>query len=101
MDNCPFFRNEIGGEEERIISLTARQHQNRTSGSNRLMHQPALAYGFAILDYPSGDTYWKRATCPYQRLSRPIESVDHGALYYRTHFMGNGSFGILRGIPGY
>lgn len=94
VDSCSFFRNEIGGEEERIISLTARKphapQQQQTITNNTPMHQPGLAYGFAVLDYPPGSTHWKRGTCPYQRLPRPVETIDHGAMYYRSHFMGKG-----------
>uniref|UniRef100_A0A6P7F0V2 Signal-induced proliferation-associated 1-like protein 1 isoform X6 n=1 Tax=Diabrotica virgifera virgifera TaxID=50390 RepID=A0A6P7F0V2_DIAVI len=84
VDNCPFFRNEIGGEEERIVSLSRLQN-----GHNRKpLHRPPLAYGVAVLEFSSGETHWRHSTCPYQRFPRPIENVDQGALYYRKFFVG-------------
>lgn len=86
VESCPFFRNEIGGEEERIVSLTRLQSANH----RRPLHRPPLAYGVAVLEFPPGETHWRHSTCPYQRLPRPIESVDQGALYYRKYFLGQG-----------
>lgn len=93
VENCPFFRNEIGGEEERIVSLTRLQSGN--SGHRRPLHRPPLAYGVAVLEFPPGETHWRHSTCPYQRLPRPIESVDQGALYYRKFFLGQGKLHCL------
>ncbi|KAL3266358.1 hypothetical protein HHI36_010535 [Cryptolaemus montrouzieri] len=86
VESCPFFRNEIGGEEERIVSLT-RVHSG--GGNKKPLHRPPLAYGVAVLEFPPGETHWRHSTCPYQRLPRPIESVDQGALYYRKYFSGH------------
>lgn len=84
VESCPFFRNEIGGEEERIVSLSRLQN-----GHNRKpLHRPPLAYGVAVLEFPPGETHWRHSTCPYQRFPRPIENVDQGALYYRKYFAG-------------
>lgn len=89
VESCPFFRNEIGGEEERVVSLTRVQNgQQKTM--RKPLHRPPLAYGVAVLEYLPGETYWTHSTCPYQRLPRPIESVDQGALYYRKFFVGQG-----------
>ncbi|KAJ8969295.1 hypothetical protein NQ314_001834 [Rhamnusium bicolor] len=75
VESCPFFRNEIGGEEERIVSLSRLQN-----GHNRKpLHRPPLAYGVAVLEFPPGETHWRHSTCPYQRFPRPIENVDQGA----------------------
>lgn len=92
VDSCPYFRNEIGGEEERIVSLTRLQSSNLLKAKRKPLHRPPLAYGVAVLEYPHGETHWTHSTCPYQRLPRPIESVDQGALYYRKFFVGNGMF---------
>ncbi|ENN78428.1 hypothetical protein YQE_05105, partial [Dendroctonus ponderosae] len=86
VESCPFFRNEIGGEEERIVSLS--RLQNGTKNHRKPLHRPQLAYGVAILEFPPGETHWRHSTCPYQRFPRPIENVDQGALYYRKHFSG-------------
>lgn len=85
LDNCPFFRNEIGGEDEREVSLTRFHSSN---GQKRAIHRPALACGVSVLECPAGDSLWKQATCPFQRGIRPIESVDNGARYYRDYFLG-------------
>ncbi|CAH1103721.1 unnamed protein product [Psylliodes chrysocephalus] len=84
VESCPFFRNEIGGEEERIVSLSRLQN-----GHNRKpLHRPPLAYGVAVLEFAAGETHWRHSTCPYQRFPRPIENVDQGALYFRKYFVG-------------
>lgn len=85
LDVCPFFRNEIGGEEEREVSLTRFQS---IIGQKSAIHRPALACGVSILECAPGETLWKQTTCPFQRGQRPIESVDNGARYYRQYFMG-------------
>lgn len=92
VDSCPFFRNEIGGEEERIVSLTRVQNGQK---HRKPLHRPPLAYGVAVLEFPPGETHWRQSTCPYQRLPRPIESVDQGALYYRKYFLGQGKKRVL------
>ncbi|CAG9861015.1 unnamed protein product [Phyllotreta striolata] len=84
VESCPFFRNEIGGEEERIVSLTRLQNGN----TRKPLHRPPLAYGVAVLEFQPGETHWRHSTCPYQRFPRPIENVDQGALYYRKYFVG-------------
>ncbi|XP_031341496.1 signal-induced proliferation-associated 1-like protein 1 isoform X1 [Photinus pyralis] len=88
VENCPFFRNEVGGEEERVVSLTRVQNGQQNPNRRRPLHRPPLAYGVAVLEFPNGETHWRHSTCPYQRLPRPIESVDQGALYYRKYFLG-------------
>lgn len=85
LDNCPFFRNEIGGEDEREVSLTRFHSSN---GQKRAIHRPALACGVSVLECGASESLWKQATCPFQRGVRPIESVDNGARYYRDHFLG-------------
>lgn len=92
VQSCPFFRNEIGGEEERMVSLTRVQSGgiSQPNGIRKPLHRPSLAYGVAVLEYKPGETHWRHSTCPYQRLPRPIESIDQGALYYRNYFKGQG-----------
>ncbi|XP_076239000.1 signal-induced proliferation-associated 1-like protein 2 [Calliopsis andreniformis] len=80
LESCPFFRNEIGGEGEREVSLT------RCSQGNGV-HRPSLSYGVAVLEPAPGETLW-RHTCPLQKRPMPIESVDEGAHYYRRYFFG-------------
>lgn len=87
IENCPFFRNEVGGEEEREVSLT-RMGQSGSNVQRRAIHRPTLAYGVSILECPMNETLWNKQTCPYQKGSKPIEQVDNGAHYYRQHFYG-------------
>lgn len=85
LESCPFFRNEIGGEEEREVSLT--RFGNNINQKNAI-HRPALAYGVSILESEPNEALWKDNTCPFQRIQRPIESIDSGARYYRKYFIG-------------
>lgn len=109
--SCPFFRNELGGEDERVVSLT-RTTVNRKSkfgggtgddgGGSRgkggndhrnghtPMHRPNFACGLSILE-GANDIHWKTRMCPYQRHALQRENVDHGALYYKNHYLGRGN----------
>lgn len=88
LDNCPFFRNEVGGEEEREVSLTRHLGQSNNKIQRRAIHRPTLAYGVSALECPPTETLWNKQTCPYQKGSKPMEQVDNGAYYYRKHFYG-------------
>ncbi|XP_053693631.1 signal-induced proliferation-associated 1-like protein 1 isoform X2 [Sabethes cyaneus] len=89
LDSCPFFRNEIGGEEEREVSLTRMQNPLPVGQQQRrAIHRPLLAYGVSVLECGPSETLWKANTCPYQKGPRPIEQIDNGALYYRQFFFG-------------
>ncbi|XP_071455086.1 signal-induced proliferation-associated 1-like protein 2 [Hetaerina americana] len=117
VESCPFFRNEVGGEVERVVSLTRTTGGQRyrpgalaptpgsdeaggragggARGSGRLggggapFHRPALAAGVSVLEAAPGETLWRQGVCPYQRHSRrALECVDNGALYYRKYFYG-------------
>lgn len=90
LESCPFFRNEVGGEEEREVSLTRMQTPLAAGQQRRAIHRPALACGVALLECPASESIWKPATCPFQKGQRPIESVDSGAEYYRKYFLGQG-----------
>lgn len=90
LESCPFFRNEVGGEEEREVSLTRIQAPLAPGQPRRAIHRPALACGVSLLECPPNESLWKPATCPFQKGQRPIESVDSGAEYYRKYFLGQG-----------
>lgn len=93
LDSCPFFRNEVGGEEEREVSLTRMQAPLVPGQARRAIHRPALACGVSLLECPANEaSMWKPATCPFQKGPRPIESVDSGAEYYRKYFLGQGEW---------
>ncbi|XP_075225356.1 signal-induced proliferation-associated 1-like protein 2 [Lycorma delicatula] len=84
IESCPFFRNEVGGEEERVVSLT-RLHSSPKRRPTPI-HRPPLSYGVSVLEFPASETHWNHGTCPYQRNQKTIENVDMGAQYYRNYF---------------
>ncbi|CAB3223440.1 unnamed protein product [Arctia plantaginis] len=93
LESCPFFRNELGGEEERCVSLCWRTARGAIAGQSGCWHRPRAAYGISVLEFPpatqshSGNTHWRHG-CPFARsvAPLPIESQDLGALYYRNYF---------------
>ncbi|XP_059617867.1 signal-induced proliferation-associated 1-like protein 2 isoform X2 [Phlebotomus argentipes] len=87
LENCPYFRNEIGGERERNVSITRIHAANGPGQSKKSIHIPVLACGLSILECGNGETLWKPTTCPFQGGVRPIEYVDCGAKYYRQYFL--------------
>ncbi|XP_041352798.1 signal-induced proliferation-associated 1-like protein 2 isoform X2 [Gigantopelta aegis] len=96
--SCPFFRNEIGGEEERIISLTKQTAHKRVHSAGDTKHSSqthsAISWyrhpqccGVAVLDSsqsPSGKVLPPQVS----HRGHIIEYVDHGAFYYRHFFNG-------------
>ncbi|CAH1396747.1 unnamed protein product [Nezara viridula] len=85
LESCPFFRNEIGGEAERVVGLT----RSRGRRNSAPLHRPTLACGVSVLEYPPGSSHWPPdGACPYATGPRAIETVDNGALYYRQYFYG-------------
>lgn len=96
---CPFFRNEIGGEEERIVSLGQNSSRRMLSKSKNtqnsaiLTRSPACC-GLSILDSSPTPT---GLILPHIVLHRNhvMEYVDHGASYYRHFFYGYGKFIII------
>lgn len=89
--SCPFFRNELGGESEREVSLTQRTQAGQTSTLNngKLYHRPRMAYGISVLEFQSGESHWTESICP-ENYSKLIETTDEGDLYYRRFFFGQG-----------
>uniref|UniRef100_T1IPW2 Rap-GAP domain-containing protein n=1 Tax=Strigamia maritima TaxID=126957 RepID=T1IPW2_STRMM len=92
--SCPFFRNELGGEEERVISLTrATSKSPRVQPDDGLkafsnhFYKPAIVCGISVLE-GAADYYWKKWNCPYETHSLQIENVDRGVTYYRKYFSG-------------
>jgi len=108
--SCPYFRNELGGEEERMVCLSrvtadssssSRQSKRRmsqeslkgsSSEESKFLHRPNMASGLALLE-DANEKRWRLKSCPYQRLSTNeksfiIENFDIGATYYREHFYG-------------
>lgn len=96
LQSCPYFRNELGGEEERTIALNRttsdRPSIRLTTQSNApLLHRPNMASGLSLLE-DANERRWKLKSCPYQKLTNEksfiIENYDIGATYYREHFYG-------------
>ncbi|XP_045494971.1 signal-induced proliferation-associated 1-like protein 1 [Colias croceus] len=87
LESCPFFRNELGGEEERCVSLCHRTARGGIPGQYGGWHRPRAAYGFSVLEFPPGHTHWRHG-CPFAKSVSPlpVESQDLGALYYRNYF---------------
>ena len=106
--SCPYFRNELGGEEERVICLSRQtassfqeqdQHQplsrtrsqDSSSSTTSLLHRPNMASGLALLE-DANERRWRLKSCPYQKLTNEksfiIENFDIGATYYRERFYG-------------
>ncbi|KAI5642682.1 rap/ran-GAP domain-containing protein [Phthorimaea operculella] len=87
LDCCPFFRNELGGEEERCVSLCWRTARGALPGQAGGWHRPRAAYGISVLEFPPGNTHWRQG-CPFAKslAPLPVESQDQGALYYRNYF---------------
>lgn len=87
---CPFFRNELGGEEERQLPLNRFTARNRDveqePNGSRMLHKPMSACGLSVLESSGGAAKWKFRPCPYEVPSSIIEGVDHGATFYRTFF---------------
>lgn len=96
---CPFFRNEIGGEEERVVSLgrtSARRTINKTKNtlSSAILTRSPACCGLSILDSSPTPT---GLILPHIVLYRNhvMEFVDHGASYYRHFFYGYGTYTSL------
>ncbi|GAB1604461.1 signal-induced proliferation-associated 1-like protein 2 isoform X2 [Argonauta hians] len=92
--SCPFFRNELGGEECRNISLCKDTAQKRNKlPCNREMdhgvvYRNSLCTGISILDSspnPSGQVM----PSFIKHKDFVIEYMDYGAYYYREFFYGS------------
>ena len=96
MLSCPYFRNEIGGEEEHFVSLnivTAQKQVQQLLGNKNLdtrtLMRPPACNGVSVLDMSVG---------PHGYVPIPLlthnglvcEYVDQGAYYYRNFFNGTG-----------
>lgn len=83
---CPFFRNELGGEGERTVSLTRNTAHQKNMGAEQCsaLHKPCMGRGIAVIE----NSNWGSRTCPFQRPNVMIENIDWGANYYRIFFKG-------------
>ncbi|XP_053167186.1 signal-induced proliferation-associated 1-like protein 1 isoform X3 [Hemicordylus capensis] len=84
--SCPYFRNEIGGEGERKISLSKSNSGSFSSCESASFESTLSSHctnaGVAVLEVPK-----ENLVLHLDRVKRYIvEHVDHGAYYYRKFF---------------
>ena len=96
--SCPFFRNEIGGEEEHMICLnrvTAHKRSQQLLGdrewSGESLLRPAVCNGVTLLD-TSQSVHGTAIPSVVNHRGLVVEHVDHGAAYYRTFLHGFGEY---------
>lgn len=89
--SCPHFRNEIGGEGERRISLSRANSANYTGGPESCSFESSLSShctnaGVSVLEVPRENQPIHR-----EKVKRYIiEHIDLGAYYYHKYFYGKG-----------
>lgn len=89
--NCPHFRNEIGGEGERRISLSRANSSNCSGMSESCSFESSLSShctnaGVSVLEVPRENQPIHR-----EKVKRYIiEHIDLGAYYYHKYFYGRG-----------
>ncbi|XP_063602240.1 signal-induced proliferation-associated 1-like protein 2 isoform X5 [Penaeus indicus] len=91
VNSCPFFRNELGGESERVVSLSRDWGCGTKSGSSAdppVLYRSVAATTIGLLEPPTSQSHWRTTLCPYVRSPYTIEAVDQGAGYYRSYFCG-------------
>lgn len=88
--DCPFFRNELGGEPEWCVGVcrSSSPQLGQPHPPPALLHRPVGTYGVSVLEFPPGKTHWKHGICPYQKQPSVLERGDQGAFYYGNHFYG-------------
>ncbi|XP_076817370.1 uncharacterized protein LOC143462939 isoform X2 [Clavelina lepadiformis] len=89
--SCPYFRNEIGGEQDRVISISASSGLSVQVGSEGSTTTKAMSVltnhtYLAIVEGGSSERLLPPGSPPSGSVSFGIEQVDAGAEYYRTHF---------------
>ncbi|XP_051772627.1 signal-induced proliferation-associated 1-like protein 2 isoform X2 [Ctenopharyngodon idella] len=87
--NCPHFRNEIGGEGERRISLSRATNTTYSAGGENCSFESSLSShctnaGVSVLEVPRESQAIHR-----EKVKRYIiEHIDLGAYYYHKYFYG-------------
>uniref|UniRef100_A0A668AK39 Signal induced proliferation associated 1 like 2 n=1 Tax=Myripristis murdjan TaxID=586833 RepID=A0A668AK39_9TELE len=87
--SCPHFRNEIGGEGERRISLSRANSANYSGGGESCSFESSLSShctnaGVSVLEVPRENQPIHR-----EKVKRYIiEHIDLGAYYYHKYFYG-------------
>uniref|UniRef100_A0A8C5SKL3 Uncharacterized protein n=1 Tax=Laticauda laticaudata TaxID=8630 RepID=A0A8C5SKL3_LATLA len=88
--NCPYFRNETGGEGDRRIALSRANSASFSSGDNCSFESSLSSHctnaGVSVLEVPRENQPIHR-----EKVKRyVIEHIDLGAYYYRKFFYGKG-----------
>ncbi|TTI76907.1 Signal-induced proliferation-associated 1-like protein 2 [Bagarius yarrelli] len=82
--SCPHFRNEIGGEGERKISLSRANSAGESCSFESSLSSHCTNAGVSVLEVPRENQPVNR-----EKVKRYIiEHIDLGAYYYRKHFYG-------------
>nr|XP_015218097.1 PREDICTED: signal-induced proliferation-associated 1-like protein 2 isoform X2 [Lepisosteus oculatus] len=86
--SCPYFRNEIGGEGERRISLSRANSASYSAGENCSFESSLSSHctnaGVSVLEVPRENQPIHR-----EKVKRYIiEHIDLGAYYYHKYFYG-------------
>lgn len=94
--SCPFFRNELGLEEERCIALcrsTAMKRTQQLLGNENMdsgaLRRHPVCNGIAVLDCCS-NAQGKSVPTIQSHRGLTVEYFDHGAHYYRYFFNESG-----------
>lgn len=93
--SCPHFRNEIGGEAEKRISLFRANSPNCSGGESCSFESSLSSHctnaGVSVLEVPRENQPVHR-----EKVKRYIiEHIDLGAYYYRKYFYGKGKNCLL------
>lgn len=92
VESCPYFRNEIGGEEQRTIAFSRHVADRRRCGhhfNSAQLVNSAQCNGISILDCSAGsDGTSDPPVLLYNDLV--LEYIDQGAFYYRRFFYSHG-----------
>ena len=98
--SCSFFRNEIGGEEERVVGLTKSTAHSISRSQPRPSSHTKSAISSNRPSHCCGVTLLDLSPTPVGHILPPhlvhkgyvIEYADSGAYYYRHFFNGQGMF---------
>lgn len=90
--SCPHFRNEIGGEGEKKISLSSANYSGEGSCSfESSLSSHCTNAGVSVLEIPRENQPVHR-----EKVKRYIiEHIDLGAYYYRKYFYGKGKHSLF------
>jgi len=95
VESCFNFRNELGGEEERVIWIDRKSVNFTDRGSTEDLISSPLCNAVAILD-SSVSPDDGVVECPvYSYNNFVFEHIDHGTFYYRRYFNNLGKISFM------